>query len=619
MPGLVGYFGPPPGGDMPAHLEKMMSALEPDAIFQRQSYTDSEASLGLGRVTLGIFNPNPQPVWNPSRTRCIFFEGELFEKERLIKLLKDYDREPDSLDDAGLLLSLYDELGLACANHLNGGFISAIWEPDLQKLVLINDRMGQYALYYAYENNRFSFASGVRALLTDPGLPRQVDWLAMAEFLTFDHVLHDRTLLESIKLARQACVLIVDPAGLQSYCYFDYQYPEVYPHQSEAEYIHEYLYYLEQAVARQSQHTAPISILLSGGLDSRFILPYLVNHTNQSPVQAFTWGDADCDDAMYAREIALSLGVQHHLFNLSPDWLKDKAREAVRITDGMGNIVNLHAFATLDQETQHANVIIKGFLGDAMFGYAVQKRFWATYAPDIVPQVHFQLHTDQDVITFTPGQQVELFTDQFRAHVREGVMEEYIRGMNESGSKSLADQRVYFDFRQRVPRMTIKGVEVVRNRAMTRLPFADNDLVDFSLRLPPGLRQDRYLVRQAFVQTFPRLAQIPITPSGLPMVDCGREIRIRAGRLLRWHLVNRGLLKGPYIKSKPYANYNVWFRTNLRDWVEANLLSDRSLGRGYYAPQVIKRLVQAHMDGENLAVQLGALLSIELWHQLYLD
>jgi len=103
------------------------------------------------------------------------------------------------------------------------------------------------------------------------------------------------------------------------------------------------------------------------------------------------------------------------------------------------------------------------------------------------------------------------------------------------------------------------------------------------------------------------------------MVDCGREIRIRAGRLLRWHLVNRGLLKGPYIKSKPYADYNTWFRSNLREWVEGNLLSDRFLGRGYYDPQAIKRLVQAHMDGENLAVQLGALLSIELWHQLYLD
>ena len=596
-----------------------MTALEADGIFQRYSYVEREVNLGLGRVTLGIFNPDPQPVWNPAKTRCIFFEGELFEHDRLIQILHEHQREPYTEDDAGLLLSLYDELGLACANHLNGGFISAIWEPAQQKLVLINDRMGQYALYYAYENNRFSFGSGVRALLADPDLPRQVDRLAMAEFLTFDHLLHDRTLLQAVKLARQACILIVDPAGLQSYCYFDYQYPDVYPNQSEADYIHEYLFYLEQAVARQAQHSAPLALLLSGGLDSRFILPYLVKHTNQSPVQAFTWGEADSDDALYAREIAQALHTEHHLFHLSPDWLKEKAREAVRITDGMGNIVNLHAFATLDQETQHSRVILKGFLGDAMFGYAVQRRFWATYAPEIVPQIHYQLHSDQDVITFTAHQQNELFTEAFRREVRDGVMEEYIRGMNESGSKSLADQRVYFDFRQRVPRMTIKGVEVVRHRAMTRLPFADNDLVDFALRLPPGLRQDRYLVRQAFIQAFPRLAQIPITPSGLPMVDCGREIRIRAERLLRWHLVNRGILKGPYVKSKPYANYNVWFRTNLRTWVEENLLSDRSLGRGYFDPQVIKRLVQAQMQGENLAVQLGALLSIELWHQLFLD
>jgi len=53
---------------------------------------------------------------------------------------------------------------------------------------------------------------------------------------------------------------------------------------------------------------------------------------------------------------------------LKPDWLLEKAEEAVSLTDGMGNIVNLHAQLPLDQEVNMQKVLYKGFLGDAMDG-----------------------------------------------------------------------------------------------------------------------------------------------------------------------------------------------------------------------------------------------------------
>jgi len=617
MPGLVGYFGQPPYGVMADHLQKMMTALEPEPVYQREMY--SEDNIGFGRVTLGVFNPQPQPVWNAEKTCCIFFEGELFEQQRLLKLLNLDDHVPYAGGDAGILLGLYDMLGLDCAVHLNGGFIAAIWEPAAQKLVLLNDRLGQYPFYYASYNGRFAFASGVRALLSDPGLPCQVDRVGIAEFLTFDHLLHDHTLIAGVKLMRQGCAIVVSQDGIQTHPYIDFKFPAYYPQRSEADYIDEYVSLLEQAVARQAQHTSPIAILLSGGMDSRFILPYLKKHTNLSPVKAFTWGDPQCDDVVFAREVAKTVGVEHHLFDLPADWLQHKALDAVRLTDGMGNLVNLHAIASLDQEVQHAQVILKGFLGDAMFGFAVRPVFWANYAPEVNTSVHFKLHQDQGVITFTPDEQKEFFTENFQHSVGSAVMDEYVAGMNESGADSLADQRIYFDFRQRVPRMTIKGVEVVRSRAMTRLPFADNDLVEFSLRLPPGIRLERNMVRNAFICTYPELAQIPITPSGLPLMNCARDIRIRIERLLRWHLTQRGLIKGPYTERRPYAHYAEWFRANLRNWIETNLLSERSLGRGYYQPDALRRVVREHMEGKNNTVRIGALMSIELWHQLYLD
>jgi hypothetical protein len=78
-----------------------------------------------------------------------------------------------------------------------------------------------------------------------------------------------------------------------------------------------------------------------------------------------------------------------------------------------------------------------------------------------------------------------------------------------------------------------------------------------------------------------------------------------------------GWLAGP--ERRPYKDYNTWFRTVLRGWVEDLLFSDRSLGRGYLRPDTLHDVVEGHMQGENRAVQLGALLTVELWHRMYID
>ena len=167
--------------------------------------------------------------------------------------------------------------------------------------------------------------------------------------------------------------------------------------------------------------------------------------------------------------------------------------------------------------------------------------------------------------------------------------------------------------------MTLKGVEVVRNRAAVRLPFSDNDLVDFTTRVPPGYHYERYLVTEAFTRTYNQLSKIPCTPDNLPLSPCFRNIALQGKQLAKWHMHKRGLgkLVGP--QKRPYRDYHNWFRGVLRGWVEENLLSPRSLERGYYNPDYVRDLVSKHMEGANLAVQLGAMISIELWHRMYID
>ena len=618
MPGIIGFCGSF-GGKVAAQmlLEKMAEALEHEGRFRRELYW--EPGLGIGRVSLGVVNPEPQPVWTPDENACLVMEGELYDVDPLRETLRKRGVTTRLDNDAELLLHLYQVFGPEFAVKVNGAFIAAIWNRREQRMLLVGDRLGLQPLYYARRDGGLLFASGVRALLASNSLSREVDPVAVAQFLTFDHLLHDRTLLREVRLLPPGSLLTYESGQFRIQSYWEPKHAQAYPLCSEEEWLEELLYRLRNAIERQAPADLPAGILLSGGLDSRILLALLCEQPLERPLHTFTWGIPGCEDARYAAEVAKKQGTEHHFFELKPDWLLEHAEECVRITDGMGNLVNLHARATLEEEAKYAQIMYKGFLGDAMMGFAQRPEHWADYSEEVAIEAHLNAHRALDLVTFDPTIHQEVFTEPFQQQVGTAVMDSYRAGMADSGSTLLADQRIYFDYLQRVPRHTLNGVHVVRNRTAVRLPFADNDLVEMMLRVPPGFRYKRRLIRNAFVRAFPELAKIPLTDTGLPMIDCARDILIRIGRLARWHLNNVGLTNVDYLRRRPYKDYSGWFRTVLRGWVEETLLDKRSLERGYIRAVHIRSLVDEHMAGANHAVRLGALLSLELWHRRFID
>lgn len=617
MPGIFGYFGDPPSQGGETFLNAMAKSLNLDGDLQVS--TTCQDNAGLGRVSLGVVNTGQQPLWDDTRQVCVVFDGELYDQGRLYNSLKARGHNLVSHDDAELILHLYLATGDLFPSQLNGVFSAAILDLRIHKLVLINDRLGLQPLYYARVGSRFLFSSKVSTMFVDPDLPRSVDRVAIAELLTFDHLLDDRTLLNSVKMMPQGCVMSVSREDVSFTPYSSLRYPKEYELRSEAEYIDELNSLLKMAVHRQAQDDLPKAVLLSGGMDSRVIAALLQQENGTWPYHTFTWGIPGCDDAKYAKIIAAKTRAEHHFFPLKPEYMQTLADRGVNLTDGMGNVVNLHALATLDDEIKYSKVIFKGFLGDAMFGFALRQQHWAEYNLDTSMKAHMKVHEDQGVITFHPNDHKNIFTREFMGEVGTAVTDSYRAGMLASDSRMLADQRLYFDLTQRVPRMTLRGVDVVRSKAHVRLPFADNDLLNFAIKLPPGLRHNRILMQHAFLQAFPDMARIPISWTGLPMQENLLELQMRARRLLQWHLHRLGLAKQSHLYWKPYHNYPEWFRGVLRPWIESVLLNEQALNRGYVKPEVLRSLVTRHMGGENLTVHLGALLSVELWHRQFID
>jgi asparagine synthase (glutamine-hydrolysing) len=613
MPGLVGFIGDASPEESRTLIESMAATLHPEPRFRKDLYTTD--GVGLGRVSLGLVNSEPQPIWNEDRSICIFMEGEIFDYHDLKKLLIDRGHIFHYNNDPEFVLHLYEEFGEDSALKLNGIFIAALYHDRQKKLVIINDRLGLYPLYHSRTNGKFQFASGVRSLLADPYQPRKVDPITIIQFLTFDHALGNRTLLEDIYLLPPASILIYKNNGTKIRSYWQIGFPEYYHSHNEQYYIDGFLHYLRQAVKRQIEVNQPAGILLSGGLDSRLILAFIQKNIRNQDFHAFTFGIPGCDDARYAQEVASVLKTRHHFFKINSDYLVDVAEEGIRLTDGLENCIHMHSLASLKQETEIVKIIFKGFLGDALTGHLVRRILLSNYDKNSLNQLFFNHY----YITFNQSQLHELLSENFRRRLNGGFSNDFLETFIHSRIANATDYMSLFDLHQRQRRMTLQGVELVRSQSVVRMPYCDNELIDFMLEVPPGFRYERDVMKKAITQSFPALAKIPYTGTGLPLAECSRDLIIRLDRQLRWKLRSLGLTWITVQKKRPYTDYNLWMRTSLRQWLEEILLKKTTFERGYFEPQAIRNLVSEHMKGTNHAPRLGALISLELWHRMFID
>ena len=614
MTGLFGFVGHPSGVEPDSLMANMAHALAHKDWHQTNIYHDS--SVGLGRVSLGILNPQPQPIWNEDESIAIIMEGELFDYEVLKEQLISRGHQFRVNNDAEFALHLYEEYGEDFVTQLNGAFVAAIWDQRLRILVVVNDIVGTRPLYYVRHNLQFTFASGVRALMADPVVPRKVDSIAVAQMLSFEYVLGDRTLLENVKVLPPGSLLIFRDGRCMIRPYCELKFAGSYNVQDREMYLEGLNHHLQLAIARQEPGKAPAGINLSGGLDSRTVLGLLTAGSTSNGLHTFTFGIPGCDDARIARELAAKAGTHHHFLQLNPDYLLDVAEEGVRLTDGMESCVHMHALANVDAQAKHADIIYTGYLADSLISPVIQREWLAKYDDDVA----YKLLYDDINVLFLNKNKDELFAEDFQKQIDADSYESFRSVASEAKAESFADWHNQFDIQNRQRRFIGNGSELLRGQVVCRTPFTDKDLVEFTMSIPPGLRLDRFLFKKALATCCHDLSKIPWEKTGLPLVPCIREVRLRIDQQARWQMQRLGLRK--WIgdrKRRPYADYGTWMRTSLRGWVEETLLGARSRDRGYFNPDYIGNLVKEHVAGADHSRELGILITLEKWHRQFLD
>jgi asparagine synthase (glutamine-hydrolysing) len=327
----------------------------------------------LGATRLRIIDPTEQadqPFFTPGRETWLVCNGEIYNSGDLRRQFADYPYR--SRTDIETILPAYRAHGLDVFRELDGMFAIAIWEAESSTLTLARDRAGEKPLFYARIGQEFWFASEMQALLEHPGLRRDIDEVAVSQYLKLGYPLEPRTLFSEIRRVEPGTALVVTPSGQRVHRYWD---PREFVRQahdaSPADEIEELRGRLDAAVRRQVVADASVGVFLSGGLDSSLIASIAARALGRDRVTSFTARfDADSyDEGEWATRSASSAGTRHVDVDCGTDQLLH-AVQAVssRLAEPVSDPAILPTFLLSETACRHVRVVLSGEGADELLG-----------------------------------------------------------------------------------------------------------------------------------------------------------------------------------------------------------------------------------------------------------
>jgi len=620
MPGIIGILDPSGKTDLESLIYRMCKSVKHEKWYIEDKYIDKD--IALARISLGIFNPEKQPIFNNDKSLCIMMEGEIYNYENCKHDLVEKGYSFSINNDPEVILYLYEEYGEDFVSKLNGSFIIAIWHVNEQRLIIANDRYSLRPLYYALSGNKLLFASEIKAILEDEAFDKRINDIAMMEFLTFGYPLEEKTLFRNINFLTGGSILIYSKGRVSLRRYWDFSYADNCRDYSEKYYIENLSDCLVEAVRRQLQGNHRIGVFLSGGLDSRTIVASI--DRKYYPVHTITFGEKGCDDEKFARLVADKLGTIHHFYPLSPLFIIDFIEKGSWLSDGMESPWDIHGISTLGDIRLYCDVMLNGFAGDLILGgsYLTNDILLANEEAELLQAIYRRMRG-----AFTNELMSFLFKKDYYSRMKGIAFESLKQILQMYKDKKFANRSDHFFLRNRVARNTVLGLGLTRTQLECRTPFFDNDFIDFLLTIPPGLRRDHYLYIKVFSKLFPHLVDIPWQETGLP---------INASRFQEWLFHERRKIREKFYRglgrmfninpssrnSRPWANYSYWLRNckKLQDFVYQILVNEGVGIRRYFDPKAVESILLKHFTGEeNNKDIIGRLLSFELWYRFFVE
>jgi asparagine synthase (glutamine-hydrolysing) len=601
-------------------LRKMTDAIAHRGPDGEGFYTDN--GLGLGHRRLAIIDLSPaghQPMVTKDGRYVLSYNGEIYNFQELRVELEACGYQFHSRTDTEVVLYAYAQWGEKALERFNGMFAFAIWDKQERELFLARDRYGIKPLYYTLQGNCFLFGSEVKAIVAHPAYRAAMDKEALLEYFTFQNFFSDRTLFKGVKLQPAGTYMRVALGKTQlaqPNRYWDYHFVEPENPKDERDYLEELDWLFRQAVNRQLVSDVDVGAYLSGGIDSGSItaiaatqLPYLTTFTCGFDLHSASGLELGFDEREKAEYMSYLFKTEHYEMVLKAG---DMERVLPRLTwhleePRIGQSYPNFYIAQL--ASKFVKVVLGGAGGDELFGGYPWRYYRAVVNDNFEHYIDKYYQFWQRLIPNTAIQQVfkpiwsevnhtctrDNFRDVFAAHASElNRPEDYI------------NHSLYFEAKTFLHSLLVVEDKLSMAHSLeTRVPFLDNDLVDFAMKLPVRLKLGN--LGEVVRLNENELAKYFQTP--------------RDGKLLLRSLMGRYIPDAVTKAEKrgfsaPDAS---WFKGESLDYVRRQLFNPHGRIYEFLDLQTVQSLVNEHLEGEqNRRLLIWSLLNVENWCKQFL-
>ncbi|MGH6614301.1 asparagine synthetase B family protein [Sphingomonas sp.] len=213
-------------------------------------------------------------------------DARLDERDNCIAALGiDPLRRPDDLEILGAACERWRD---DAAARLYGEFAFALWDERSRRLTLARDALGMRSLYYFADGNMAVFATTLRKMLALPQVPRDLDDIALGNFLTQTQGDVERTLYSHIKRVPPGGTIVIERGSVRANRYWVPQSIPTIGYSHDQDYVEAARELLDRAVASRLPPEGGVTAMLSGGFDSTGVVGTAARLLGDRRIHAFT-------------------------------------------------------------------------------------------------------------------------------------------------------------------------------------------------------------------------------------------------------------------------------------------------------------------------------------------
>ena len=600
-------------------LEIMVNTLAHRGPDDSGVFIDNNIGLGHRRLSIiDLSDAGHQPMFYEDL--IIVFNGEIYnfqeEREKLIQ--EGYKFK--SRTDTEVILALYKKYGKNCLNHLRGMFALAIWDEKNKTLFCARDRFGKKPFKYYFDGENFIFASELKAILSLKKIKREIDWEAIDDYLILQYVPHPKTGFKNIFKLPQANYLEIKNNKIKIERYWDLNYSNKLD-LTEQEWCEKLENKFDESVKLRMISDVPLGAFLSGGVDSSAIVAFMSKYADRVKTFSIGFKEKKYNELNFAGIVAKKYNTDHHELIIEPKNISLIKKLVYQYEEPYADPSQLSTFLLAEFAKKYVTVALNGDGGDENFGGydKYEKHLIAKYL-QILPfknqlakvvkfidkniyssfllyktnlflktlnQKVWQRHLNYTHYFDTYARE-NFYTDDFKEKLKKHSTFKFFKElMKNKTNLEYLDQIFYLDFNSYVPDNLMVKVDIatMANSLESRSPLLDHEFVELVAKIPRNLKIRKIRKERKYIFK----------------------------KMLKKYLPNKILYRKKMGFGLPIDD---WFRNDLKNYIEENILASNSLSRKIMKGDKLKELLNDHFDKRrDNSKKLWALMVLNLWHR----